>query len=500
MDSSVNRSRWRKRSQRNKPLLFSISLLFLLSLLLLLLLLLVSSKTLTSLIPFSPKTLAPKSKNPCETLALAGERFLWYAPHSGFSNQLSELRNAILISAILNRTLVVPPVLDHHAVALGSCPKFRVKGPAELRAAVWDHIMQLAEERRYVSMADIIDLSSITSSKVRIIDFRVFASLWCGLNMGNACFGSLCCAISGDGSLSTNSSPCRSLLSGSQGNVNHCIYALEEDCRTIVWTYQQENDGMLDKFQPDRELQKKKKISYVRKRRDIFKALGPGSNAETATVLALGSVFSSPYKGSELYIDIHEAPRDPFIQSLIKKTEFLPFSPEVIAAGKEFAVQNIKEPFLCAQLRLLDGQFKNHWKSTFSALKQKILSLKASGPIHIFIMTDLPTMNWTGTYLEELKEDTKSYKLFTLRERDDLIVQAAKKLMAAENSLKSSFLPRNLDGIKKKRDCDRVMLPDVLLYVEETVCSCATMGFVGTAGSTIAESIEIMRKNNACEL
>ncbi|ONK73546.1 uncharacterized protein A4U43_C04F32750 [Asparagus officinalis] len=115
-------------------------------------------------------------------------------------------------------------------------------------------------------------------------------------------------------------------------------------------------------------------------------------------------------------------------------------------------------------------------------------------------MTDLPTMNWTGTYLEELKEDTKSYKLFTLRERDDLIVQAAKKLMAAENSLKSSFLPRNLDGIKKKRDCDRVMLPDVLLYVEETVCSCATMGFVGTAGSTIAESIEIMRKNNACEL
>ncbi|ONK73545.1 uncharacterized protein A4U43_C04F32740 [Asparagus officinalis] len=216
MDSSVNRSRWRKRSQRNKPLLFSISLLFLLSLLLLLLLLLVSSKTLTSLIPFSPKTLAPKSKNPCETLALAGERFLWYAPHSGFSNQLSELRNAILISAILNRTLVVPPVLDHHAVALGSCPKFRVKGPAELRAAVWDHIMQLAEERRYVSMADIIDLSSITSSKVRIIDFRVFASLWCGLNMGNACFGSLCCAISGDGSLSTNSSPCRSLLSGSQ--------------------------------------------------------------------------------------------------------------------------------------------------------------------------------------------------------------------------------------------------------------------------------------------
>lgn len=77
------------------------------------------------------------------------EKFLWYAPHSGFSNQLSEFKNAILMAAILNRTLVVPPVLDHHAVVLGSCPKFRVSEPNQLRFQVWDHIVNLIRNRRY---------------------------------------------------------------------------------------------------------------------------------------------------------------------------------------------------------------------------------------------------------------------------------------------------------------------------------------------------------------
>lgn len=356
-------------------------------------------------------------------------------------------------------------------------------------------------------MADIIDLSTVTSSMVKIIDFRVFASLWCGLNIDNTCSGSLCCALFGVGSLSSDPSPCRSLLSGLQGNMHRCIYALEEDCRTTVWMYQQEDDGILDKFQPDKELQKKRKITYVRKRRDILKAFGPGSNAEMATILSFGSLFSSPYKGSELYIDIHEAPKDPSIQSLIKTIEFLPFSPEIIHAGKEFAVNKIREPFLCGQLRLLDGQFKNHWKSTFLALQQKIESLqlelkdkKNPGPVHIFIMTDLPMANWTGTYLASLRKDTQSYRLYTLQEKDDLIVQAAKRLMAAEHGLRSGVLPRDLDGVKNNKACYTLLLPDVLLYVEETVCSCASMGFVGTAGSTIAESIDIMRKNSMCKL
>ncbi|KAJ8633749.1 hypothetical protein MRB53_027085 [Persea americana] len=388
----------------------------------------------------------PRNKD-TQNLIPEGERFLWYAPHTRFSDQLSELKNAIVIASILNRTLIIPPVLDHHSVALGSCPKLRVSSLTELRVSVWDHMIQLVQTRRYVSMADIVDISSvISSSSVRTVDFRVFASLWCGLNMDLACFGSLCCAISELGSMSGDFKQCRSLLSGPTSNIGQCTYAVEEDCRTTVWTYQQNNER----------------------------------RAETATVLEFGSLFTAPYKGSELYIDIHEAPRDPQRQSLLQKIEFLPFVPEIMDAGKEFSVNRIKVPFLCAQLRLLDGQFKNHWKDTFLALKQKMQSLqevnnrKENDPIDIFIMTDLPSSNWSETYLGELARDSNAYKLHYLQEGDELVVQTAQKVMVAEHGLRSGFLPRILDG-KSKKSCRSVVLPDILLYIEEAICNCPSL-------------------------
>ncbi|KAL7212861.1 hypothetical protein ACSBR2_015537 [Camellia fascicularis] len=152
------------------------------------------------------------------------------------------------MAAILNRTLIIPLVLDHHAIVLDSCPKFRVLSPNQLRFAVWNHTSELIPSRR----------------------------------------------------------------------------------------------------QPDEQLKKKKKISYVRKRQDVYQTLGPGSRAELATVLEFGSLFTAPYKGSELYIDIHESPRDQAMQSLTEKISFLPFVLEIMSAWKEFASKTIKSPFLCA--------------------------------------------------------------------------------------------------------------------------------------------------------
>ncbi|XP_039141361.1 O-fucosyltransferase 30 [Dioscorea cayenensis subsp. rotundata] len=496
MDLNISRNRWRKRSQKSKPLL----LIFIFVAIAFLLFASSTSKPFKPVLPFSQ---TPQCA--VESPDLSGKRFLWYAPHSGFSNQLSELKNAILIAGILNRTLIMPPVLDHHAVALGSCPKFRVVSPSELRAKVWDHIMELIRDRRYVSMADIVDLSSISYSSVQTIDFRVFTSVWCGLNMDNSCHGELCCSMTNHGSSLGSFNQCRSLLSGLQGSIDGCTYAVEDDCRTTVWTYQQNNDGLLDSFQPDKELQRKKNISYVRKRRDVYKALGSGSKAETATILVFGTVFSGPYKGSELYIDIHEAPSDSRIQSLHNKIKHLPFTPEITDAGKEFAINKIKVPFLCAQLRLLDGQFKNHWKTTFSDLEQKIKSVrleaesKLTSPLHMFIMTDLPRSNWTGTYLADLAENSNSYKLYTLNEADEIVEQTAKRLMKAEHAMRSSFRLKSNSETLKNRHCDAGRLPDILLFIEKTICSCASLGFVGTTGSTIAESIELMRQHNVCK-
>uniref|UniRef100_A0A1D1ZJZ8 Elongation factor G, mitochondrial n=1 Tax=Anthurium amnicola TaxID=1678845 RepID=A0A1D1ZJZ8_9ARAE len=497
--------RWRKRAP-GRPVLLSGSLicasLFLFFLLSYLKILWPLSSPSSSVGITSPAHF-PQCGGGSERLAASigsQERFLWYAPHSGFSNQLAELKNAVLFAAILNRTLVVPPVLDHHAVVLGSCPKFRVADPSDLRASVWDHIMDLLRRRRYVSMGDIVDLPSVVSSSmVRLIDFRVFVSTWCGIDIDVTCSGSEA------ESLPRNLHQCKALLSGLQGNVDNCVYAVEDDCRMTVWTYGQDDDGILDIFQPDKELQKKKKFSYIRRRRDVYKALGPGSEAEMATVLAFGSLFSSPYKGSELYIDIHQVPVNSRIQSLLQSIEYLPFVREILDAGRDFALNKIKEPFLCAQLRLLDGQFKNHWKGTFSTLRQKIELLQAElkgkktqGPIHIFIMTDLPSANWTGSYLAELMSNSDSFKIYSLHERDEPVIQASIKLMAAKHGLGTSFLPSKPSIRMKNRSCAPLILPDIVLYVEETVCSCASLGFVGTSGSSIAASIELMKRNNIC--
>ncbi|KAB2088635.1 hypothetical protein ES319_A03G012400v1 [Gossypium barbadense] len=491
----------KKKSQQRRSPFFFLSL-FLLSLLFLFFL------TFTSILKSlfsssSSKITALSLQSPHCEIRISGEKFLWYAPHSGFSNQLSEFKNALLMAGILNRTLIIPPILSHHAIALGSCPKFRVQSPKEIRVSVWDHVIELITSGRYVSMADIIDISSVlSSSHVRAIDFRVFVSSWCGLDLDLAC-----CKESNTQPtyLVDSLKQCGSLLSGVDGNIDRCLFAVDDDCRTTVWTYgNDEADGALDSFQPDEQLKKKKKISYVRRRRGVYKTLGPGSKADSATVLAFGTLFTAPYKGSELYIDIQKAPRDSKIQSLIKKIEFLPFVPEIISAGKQFAVQTVKAPFLCAQLRLLDGQFKNHWEATFSGLKQKLDSLSQTGsrPIHVFVMTDLPQGNWTGNYLGDLAKDSTNFKLYFMNEEDSLVTETAKKLALARHGLRFGS---SLGGIestdtvaKLQKHCAPHILPDILLFIEETICSCGSLGFFGTAGSAIADNIEIMRKFGSC--
>uniref|UniRef100_A0A7N0VHG0 O-fucosyltransferase family protein n=1 Tax=Kalanchoe fedtschenkoi TaxID=63787 RepID=A0A7N0VHG0_KALFE len=490
--ASSSRSKWKKNSPLKRSKFSSLSLLSVFCFLLFFL----SYKHIPiSRFP-SVKSLTLRFPQ-CDSKTLAGQRFLWYPPHSGFSNQLSEFKNAILMAAILNRTLVVPPVLDHHAVALGSCPKFRVTGPNEIRMAVWNNSIELIRFRRciYASMADVIDLSEIVSSSlVRMIDFEAFVARWCGLDLNLLCFS----GPDNESSLHHQLRQCGSLLSGDHGNVDGCLYAVQDDCRSTVWTYQQDvEDGALDSFQPDEQLRKKKNISYVRRRKDVYNTFRLDSGVDSASVLAFGSLFTAPYKGSESYIDIHEAPKDLRIQSLIEKLEYLPFATGIIKAGKDFAQNAIKDEFLCAQLRLLDGQFKNHWKSTFLALKEKVEMIKKDVPlpINIFVMTDLPERNWSGSYLGDLAKEDRTFKLHVLRENEDVIRRAARSLLDAGHSEKLQSYLHNQDTLQ---NMIVEVLPEALLYVQEVTCSCASLGFVGTSGSTIAENIEFMRKHGTC--
>ncbi|GBC09817.1 hypothetical protein RclHR1_09130007 [Rhizophagus clarus] len=55
---------------------------------------------------------------PIQNAILTEEKFITYLPHSQFHNQLIELKNAIVIAYLTNRTLIVPSILqsDHHTL------------------------------------------------------------------------------------------------------------------------------------------------------------------------------------------------------------------------------------------------------------------------------------------------------------------------------------------------------------------------------------------------
>lgn len=46
-------------------------------------------------------------------------RYLSYTPHSGFGNQMDELSQGLALARYLNRTLLVPGILNHFDLALG---------------------------------------------------------------------------------------------------------------------------------------------------------------------------------------------------------------------------------------------------------------------------------------------------------------------------------------------------------------------------------------------
>lgn len=112
-------------------------------------------------------------------------------------------------------------------------------------------------------------------------------------------------------------------------------------------------------------------------------------------------------------------------------------------------------------------------------------------------MTDLPEGNWTGTFLGDLARESNSYKLHAVQKYNDFVKSVAQEVASLGSDARlttgvGAFV------VGQKYDCSDGNLPDVLLYLKETVCACASLGFVGTAGSTIAESVELMSKNRMC--
>ncbi|KAJ7545401.1 hypothetical protein O6H91_09G117900 [Diphasiastrum complanatum] len=443
------------------------------------------------------------------TLLPQHQKFMWYAPHSGFSNQIGELRNALRIAALLNRTLILPPVTDHHALKLGSCPKFRVIHPSQLRYMAWTHISHLIANSRYISIADIINITSVTPGLVRTIDFRVFALLWCGADIKSACAGPVCSHLAETVSVWGSLDQCGTLFTQTATHQQCCIGAVDDSCATTVWTFGEiKTTGSSGKtsaklVQMD-SIHLEKKAQKPKVRKEVFETLGPHSEVDKATVLAFGSLFSAKYRGSETHIDISLPSGNKAVDAVLEATQFLPFSDVILEAGELFSVQRMRQPYFCAQLRLLDGQFKNHWDKTFLGLKAKLEKvridhLKTKEKLAIFVMTDLPRVEWSGTYLGELAASDE-FQLHILELEDELVLKVAKDTLIREHGLKSGFLPKGFVGIGKAMKWNITDLTDVRLCVEEVICACATLGFQGTSGSTITDNINELRASKTCSL
>ncbi|KAG0572360.1 hypothetical protein KC19_VG088500 [Ceratodon purpureus] len=470
-----------------------------------------------------------------------GDKFMYYAPHSGLNNQIMELRNALTIAKILNRTLIVPPVLDHHATRLGSCPKRRVLRPHRLRALAWTKFFDLITNSRYTSIADIVDISSITPSKVKTIDLRIFLALWCGIDIKASCGGILCKEFAEEVFVWQEYEACIRLLNPSpQTEQNPCVLGVDNDCTSTVWTMNPKSfnertkavEALLES--PKRSLEvaagdnkNSHEFHNVRRRAlftkrmpfgwkaekantskirllNILSTMGPNSSAGNFFVLAFGSMFSTGYKNVQSHIDIKTPSGDKDLDDLIHSLQVLPFSSDIVAAGKDYILDEIAQPFYCAQLRLLDGQFKNHWNATLQNLKAQLISYKSAhnsrNSIPMFVMTDLPSENWTKTNLKELLDPRNSYQVHKIGNRNDLIQLASRRVLTAE----SGFLVGYGSDVVTESRHHQVQpppfdkIPHVELAMEEVVCSCARLGFSGTHGSTIANIIRDLRSRDIC--
>ncbi|CAI5532883.1 unnamed protein product [Closterium sp. Naga37s-1] len=114
------------------------------------------------------------------------ERFLVYASHSGFNNQVLGFTRALHMAALLNRTLVIPPKLPHKSGSGGNLD------PATFRDSAWAVYSRHLLRADYVSMADVLRVAAIPPTVVRTIDLRHLVARLCACDVAVPCWTASC--------------------------------------------------------------------------------------------------------------------------------------------------------------------------------------------------------------------------------------------------------------------------------------------------------------------
>ena len=107
----------------------------------------VPPQTLQIISSTSPPPPPPRTTSYAACARIRSDRLLVYAAHSGFGNQELSLRRALLVSYVLNRTLVLPPILKQSDLAFGP-PEVRCRNGSR-----WQAQMQRRAEQLYIARA-----------------------------------------------------------------------------------------------------------------------------------------------------------------------------------------------------------------------------------------------------------------------------------------------------------------------------------------------------------
>ncbi|CAI5477434.1 unnamed protein product [Closterium sp. Yama58-4] len=108
--------------------------------------------------------------------------------------QVIQLVWGLRLAGLLNRTLIIPPKLSHFAKSsgIGRCDRNPTK-PDRTRHDAWGHYSDMMRGGKgYVSMADILDFKTLPPALIRTIDLRHFASRFCHCDVAPACYGGAC--------------------------------------------------------------------------------------------------------------------------------------------------------------------------------------------------------------------------------------------------------------------------------------------------------------------
>ncbi|KAL2633264.1 hypothetical protein R1flu_004743 [Riccia fluitans] len=444
-----------------------------------------------------------------------GEKYMWYFPDAGFSNQARALKNALKIAMLLNRTLILPPVTDHGEVKNGKCLRPRYTTSRRFKEKSWTAVRDHILNSRYLSIADVVDLKPLSPKIVRTIDLRVFLALWCGLDVAGVCSGPKCRNFASVcsphwGTIDICAQRFLPIPSSKGENSSCLVYEVKDDCSTTVWssgenavTRAYREHQLLQKLAQDPEITASSGSGTIIKRKDVVRTLALGSEAADFFLLSFGSLFSTVYKHIELHVDIRAAVGD---LETAKKLEGIQnqhaFTKEIMGGAKSL-VEKISpsRQFFCAHVRLGDGVFARNWNKTLDPLRKKLEELskrfQRSQKLKVFLMTDINKERWNGTILAEIDRNDR-FQVQTLDGHGDFIAHVAEQMMAAEHGFRLGFIPRISNAVKPLNSTTNNFVPDARLYLEEVICACARLGFLGTLKSTISRNIEDLRSASLC--